>query len=72
MDDEFRSWEVFVNTGPSGFSRPPGIGFRCISDPAVSSRMTSFEGDPNEALVFVESAEASELLGLLAGGVVLS
>lgn len=72
MDGDFRHWEVFVNTGPSGFSRPPRIVFRCVSDASVPSRMTTFDGEPNAALTFVERGDSAELLELLEGGKVLS
>ena len=65
MDAELLAWEVFVNTGPSGFSRPPRIVFRCVSDPSVPSRMAPYEGEPHEALSLVDSGPAPELLGLL-------
>ena len=72
MDGEFRTWEVFVNTGESGFSRPPRIVFRCVSDREVVSCVVPFDGEPNEALAFVESGAANELLSLLEAGVPLS
>jgi len=72
MDRDFRNWEVFVNTGPSGFSTPPSLVFRCVTDPALPSRMASFQGEPNGALTFVESGTADELLALLEQGKPLS
>lgn len=72
LDGDFRSWEVFVNTGPSGFSKPPRLVFRCVSDPSVPSRMAPFQGEPNAALTFVESGPEAELVALLAGGAALS
>lgn len=72
MDGEFRNWEVFVNTGPSGFSAPPGLVFRCVSDREVPSRLAPFHGEPAEALAFVESGEAEALLGMLESGRPLS
>lgn len=72
MDSEFRSWEVFVNTGPSGFSAPPRIVFRCVSDPAEPSRIAPFVGAPTEALAFVAGGPGEELLGLLDTGAPLS
>jgi hypothetical protein len=65
MDGDLRSWEVFVNTGPSGFSRPPRIVFRCASDRSVPSRMIPYEGEPVEALELVDSGPPPELLALL-------
>lgn len=72
MDEEFRTWEVFVNTGVSGFSRPPRVVFRCVSDRDAVSRIAPFEGEPNEALAFVESGDAGKLLALLGEGAPLS
>jgi len=72
MDPDFRSWEVFVNTGPSGFSVPPRIVFRCISDPAEPSRIAPFMGAPTEALAFVAGGSGAELVGLLEKGAPLS
>lgn len=72
MDGDFRTWEVYVNTGPSGFSKPPRIAFRCVSDPRVHSRMGVFEGEPSEAARFVESGDSADLLALLDEGLVVS
>lgn len=72
MDRDFRSWEVFVNTGPSGFPTPPSLVFRCVADPSLPSRVAPFEGEPNAALTFVESGAGTELLALLEQGKPLS
>ena len=72
MDGELRSWEVFVNTGPSVFSRPPQLVFRCTTDVSVPSRIAPFQGEPTEALAFVEAGEEPRLLGLLEEGRALS
>lgn len=72
MDQDFRKWEVFVNTGPSGFPTPPSLVFRCVTDPALPSRMAPFPGEPNGALTLVESGPGDELLALLEQGKPLS
>lgn len=72
MDGEFRTWEVFVNTGEYGFSTPPRIVFRCVSDRDVVSCVVPFDGEPNEALALVASGAAAELLALLETGAPLS
>lgn len=72
LDSEFRNWEVFVNTGPSGFSTPPGIVFRCVSDRETPSRIAPFQGEPNAALALVESGPSDDLLALLEQGKPLS
>ena len=72
LDGDFRRWEVFVNTGPSGFSAPPRLVFRCVSDRTVPSRIATFQGEPSEALAFVEAGEAAGLVELLESGTALS
>jgi hypothetical protein len=72
MDGDFRRWEVFVNTGPSGFSAPPHLVFRCLSDRTVPSRIAPFQGEPAEALTLVEGGDAAGLVELLESGTPLS
>ncbi|MDT8340154.1 MAG: hypothetical protein RQ751_01460 [Longimicrobiales bacterium] len=72
LDADFRTWEPFVNTGPSGFSRPPRLVFRCVSDPSLPSRMTGFSGEPEAALTLVETGAEAELVRLLEEGAPIS
>ena len=64
LDSDFRSWEVFTNTGRSGFAKPPRIVFRCRSDRSVPSRMAEYTEEEPGAATFVEEASPGELLEL--------
>lgn len=72
MDGDFREWEVFVNTGRSGFARPPRVVFRCVSDGTIPSRMAELPEEPVSAATFVQEAPAEELRTLMEGAAVLS